>query len=376
MLTILILLSPLQVFSFLDKLNPIVLSDFRVCLAKQNQSIEVLCNNRIYSFLSAATLSIQEIYTLYEQEAKTKISTVKIYGVQVGLLQLIASIMLDTSNHPNRAMYGYNKQERKMCWCSYTNDLNQFIQAGSTVPLMFYAVGTRGDPEADNRITTYRLQYSLDGYEWINYKDSYVFNGNTDRDTEVLNNLDPFVARSVRLVPVTWTGSICTRVEFTVSKIVYDPLPPRSSNEILIPGLLTGLNMVPYTIYNPECDHSRAHLDLRTNKQCQSWAAGVYDNNQRVIIAAHDYVWWHRVSVQGRGELIVNEYTTSVSFASTLDGITWTPYKDSMTFPASYDKWSVTSIELEPIFAIAIKIFIRSYYITPCGRFEAYYTRS
>ena len=375
MLILAFLISFNQVNSLLDKLTSSVILELRTCLDKRSLNSQVLCDNRINNFLYAASLSIQEVYNLYEIEGKAKTSTSKVNGVQIGLLQLVASSMRDTSQHPNRAMYGYTKREGKSCWCSYNTDSSQFIQAGSTIPLMFYAVGTKGDPDADNWITSYRLQYSLDGYEWINYNDSYVFTGNTDRNTEVLNNLDPFVARSVRLVPISWFAGICTRIEFTVSKLVYDPLPPRSSKEILIPGLMTGLNFVPLSVYNPDYDHSRAHLDLRTNRLSQGFVSGIYDNNQWVIIAAYDYVWWHKISIQARGDGN-GEYSTTISIGYTTDGIIWTPYKGSKTFTANYDKWSITSIELDPFFALAIKIYIRSYYLSASGRFEAYYTRS
>ena len=351
-----------------------MLSDLRACFDKRNKSIEILCDNRIHNFLYAASLSIQEIYNLYEPEAKAKTSTSKVYGVQTGFLQLVASSMKDTSQHPNRAMYGYNKREGKSCWCSYTTDSSQFIQAGSTIPLIFYAVGTKGDPDADNWITSYRLQYSLDGFEWINYNESYVFTGNKDRNTEVFYNLDPFIARSVRLVPVSWLTNICTRVEFTVSKLVFDPLPPRSSKEILIPGVMTGLNFVSSTLYSPECDQSRAQIELRTNRWCQGFVTGVFDNYQWVTIAANDFVWWHKISIQGRGDDV--QYSTTISIGYTTDGIYWTPYKGSTTYTANYDKWSVTSFELDPFFALAVKIYIRSYYSSASGRFEAYYTRS
>ena len=352
-----------------------MLSDLRICLEKSSLYSEISCENRIKKFLDAASFAIEDIYNLYEPEAKSKTSTPKVNGIQAGYLQVVASSMKDTSQHPNRVMYGYIKREGKGCWCSFTNDSSQFIQAGSMIPLMFYTVGTKGDPDADNWITSYRLQYSLDGYEWINYNESYVFTGNTDRNNEVLYNLEPFIARSVRLVPVSWTGNICTRVEFIVSKLIYDPLPPRSSQEILIHGVMTGLNLVPSTFYGPECDHSRAHLDLRTNRWCQGLLSAFYDTNQWVTIAANDHVWWHRISIQGRGDG-VGFYSTSVSIAYTCDGIVWTPYKGSKTFTANYDKWSVTSIELEQFLAIAIKIYIKGFSNAPCGRFEAYYTRN
>ena len=373
---LLIILTSIQVDSFLDKLNPSMLSDLRNCLDKRMQNSLIACDNSIYSFLSAATLSIEEIYNLYETEVKSKTSTSKILGVQSGLLQLISSSMKDTSNHPNRAMYGYTKREGKSCWCSYLANSNQYIQVGSMVPLMFYTVGTKGDPDDNNWITSYRILYSLEGFEWIYYNESVVFTGNSDRNTEVLYNFNPFIARSVKLVPVSWTGSICTRLEFTVSKAVFDPVTPRSSKEILVPGVLTGLNLVTYSMWDSYCDQSRAYIDFRSNLYCRGYIPGLFDTNQWVIIAAYDFVWWHRVSLQGRGDGPDDEFISSVSIAYTKDGNVWTPYKGGKDLRACFDRLSVVSIELEQFYAIAIKIFVKSFSKSPSGKFEAYYTRN
>ena len=72
MLTFPFLLSIIQVSSFLDKLIPSKLSDLRTCLDKRSQNSKILWDNQIHSFLSAATLSIQEIYSLYEYEAQAR----------------------------------------------------------------------------------------------------------------------------------------------------------------------------------------------------------------------------------------------------------------------------------------------------------------
>ena len=129
-------------------------------------------------------------------------------------------------------------------------------------------------------------------------------------------------------------------------------------------------------MYDPNCDTSRGILSFRTSRQCQGFLFGVFDNNSWLIIAAYDFVWWHRISIQGREDVSYPEYSTSISIAYTVDGNVWIPYKDSKILYTCYDTWSATTIELEQFYAIAIKIFIRSYYATQSGRFEAYYTRN
>ncbi|KAI8495091.1 hypothetical protein Bbelb_270770 [Branchiostoma belcheri] len=67
-------------------------------------------------------------------------------------------------------------------------------------------------------VTSYKLQYSVDGLSWITYASSEgpeeVFPGNTDRNTPVTNLLDsPTDARYVRFLPQSWHGHISMRVE-------------------------------------------------------------------------------------------------------------------------------------------------------------------
>ncbi|XP_078682391.1 P-selectin-like [Branchiostoma floridae x Branchiostoma belcheri] len=67
-------------------------------------------------------------------------------------------------------------------------------------------------------VTSYKLQYSVDGLSWITYASSddseEVFPGNTDRNTPVTNLLDsPTDARYVRFLPQSYHGWMSMRVE-------------------------------------------------------------------------------------------------------------------------------------------------------------------
>ncbi|XP_019624412.1 PREDICTED: lactadherin-like, partial [Branchiostoma belcheri] len=67
-------------------------------------------------------------------------------------------------------------------------------------------------------VTSYKLQYSVDGLSWMTYANSEgseeVFPGNTDRNTPVTNLLDsPTDARYVRFLPQSWHGWMSMRVE-------------------------------------------------------------------------------------------------------------------------------------------------------------------
>ncbi|XP_078683129.1 uncharacterized protein LOC144917204 isoform X3 [Branchiostoma floridae x Branchiostoma belcheri] len=70
----------------------------------------------------------------------------------------------------------------------------------------------------DQWVTSYKLQYSVDGLSWITYASSdgseEVFPGNTDRNTPVTNLLDsPTEARYVRFLPQSWHVHMSMRAE-------------------------------------------------------------------------------------------------------------------------------------------------------------------
>ena len=100
--------------AYLDKLSPKMLNNLRACLLNKSQQPDILCDNRIHSFLTAASDSIQEIYSLYEPEAKAKTSTSKFPGVQSGFLQLVASTMADTSKHPTGLCTALRREKEKV----------------------------------------------------------------------------------------------------------------------------------------------------------------------------------------------------------------------------------------------------------------------
>lgn len=81
-------------------------------------------------------------------------------------------------------------------------DLNQFR------PLISGVVTQGRDAGYMQWVTSYRVQYSIDGNTW-NWVDTRAdFTGNTDGDTKVTNTFEtPVQARYIRVYPVTFSGS-------------------------------------------------------------------------------------------------------------------------------------------------------------------------
>ena len=61
---------------------------------------------------------------------------------------------------------------------------------------------------------------SNDGYNWISVDDDRLYEGNSDRNTHVSNELSPApVARSLRLKPIAWEYEIALRWDAKVQMI-------------------------------------------------------------------------------------------------------------------------------------------------------------
>ncbi|KAI8514743.1 hypothetical protein Bbelb_073340 [Branchiostoma belcheri] len=103
-------------------------------------------------------------------------------------------------------------------WAAGTNTIGEWLQVD--LGEMKTVTGTiiQGRYNYDQWVTSYKLEYSVDGLSWITYASSdgseEVFPGNTDRNTPVTNLLDsPTNARYVRFLPQSWHGWMGMRVE-------------------------------------------------------------------------------------------------------------------------------------------------------------------
>ena len=55
-------------------------------------------------------------------------------------------------------------------WCAKSNDGNQWLQVSFGVQTTVTKVGTQGRYDADDRVTSYSLSYSVDGAHWVLYR--------------------------------------------------------------------------------------------------------------------------------------------------------------------------------------------------------------
>lgn len=81
---------------------------------------------------------------------------------------------------------------------------------------------TKGRADAAQRVTNYRVEYSLDGLSWMSLSANFV--GNTDQNT-VKQNLfsEPIMARYIKIIPTAFYSQNTMRADLIIvtNPIIY-----------------------------------------------------------------------------------------------------------------------------------------------------------
>jgi len=116
--------------------------------------------------------------------------------------------------YEGRLNYKSTLGDRKS-WAPVQADLNQWLQVDFLRHKAYVcAIATQGQDEVAQWVATYSLQYSNDGVVFTDYKQGHVFQGNTNNNGIVKNDLIPaIVARYIRVLPKSWYDHIAMRME-------------------------------------------------------------------------------------------------------------------------------------------------------------------
>jgi len=95
--------------------------------------------------------------------------------------------------------------KKKGSWAVKVNQFGEWIQVDLGKMTEVTGVATQGRQDYNEWVTSYVVQFSRDGSNFINYLAGKSFAGNNDRDTVVKQDLKPpVIARYIRLLPKTW----------------------------------------------------------------------------------------------------------------------------------------------------------------------------
>lgn len=220
-------------------------------------------------------------------------------------------------------------------WASNSNTVGQYLQIDLGGTYVINRVATQGRPSWDQWVTSYTVWTSVDGTTWTQNGGTYT--GNTDRNTVITRTLATEVsAHYVRIYPQAWNGHMSMRAEVYAKEKVCHPLTYTSLTDALPIGSYSGsgwwnnnddANWHPFKgkINSTTGWHAR-------NGACnQSQWAQVDLGTTQVITA---------VRTQGRGDNGYNQWVTSYKVAYSLDGVTFTTYKENgsdYVFPGNWD---------------------------------------
>ncbi|KAK3734386.1 hypothetical protein QZH41_006205 [Actinostola sp. cb2023] len=114
--------------------------------------------------------------------------------------RITASSMWDGNHAPSQGRLYYKPPGGKAgSWSSRRNAVGQWIKVDLNRVTKVTGIATQGRTNANQWVTKYKLQYSLDGKSFNNYKGGKVFAANRDRNSVVKHNIQtPIIARRRR----------------------------------------------------------------------------------------------------------------------------------------------------------------------------------
>ena len=254
-------------------------------------------------------------------------------------------------------------------WCASNQNLNQYFQVGSFIPFVYEGLKMSGRMEFNQWIYSYKLNYSLDGFTWLSYKNSRIFIGNSNSREQVENIFDPFVARSVRIIPQSWKDLIGGSFEFFISKPIYSNILPSNT---LIPAVASGCKLTSSSVWSNACTVLAAGYDIQSPKTgCTGWCAGVDNIKEWIMITSAIPVKWKRIGTMGEGssDQRINSYYITYSD----DGVIWQDYKNKKVFIGNTDRITKVEYDLEEFIAISIRLHPLTWNIHIFTKIEAYF---
>ncbi|XP_038845355.1 macrophage mannose receptor 1 [Salvelinus namaycush] len=168
------------------------------------------CDNRPFCFLYAYTETdpcpsiskyLEVVYSL----------CLRGLGVEDGNVTdaMLSASSSQSSHGPNGARLNGGS-----CWMP-SNPLNSWIQVNLGEAKKITGVVIQGCPTADHWVTKFKIQHSMDGSKWTDYKDDGgVFTGCMDRNTPETQLLGtPVSAQYVRILPQEFNGQTGLRFD-------------------------------------------------------------------------------------------------------------------------------------------------------------------
>ncbi|XP_032239507.2 thioredoxin domain-containing protein 3 homolog isoform X3 [Nematostella vectensis] len=230
-------------------------------------------------------------------------------------------------------------------WAAKDSDDTQWLQVDLGKVYRICQVGTQGESgESTSHVKTYTMSYSRDGQNVLSYgdKEQQVFEGNSDQDTVVINDLvQPLLTQHIRICPKTWNEQIALRAEFygVDAEKFTEPCGVESGS---LPD--AALSASSELDDNHAACRGRLNSKIEDDKQA-SWAAKENDENQWLQVNLGQEWEVTKVSTQGKGGES-SHHVTSYTLSFSTDGQEFQVYKEGgedKVFQGNTDQESVVS---------------------------------
>ncbi|XP_014665852.1 PREDICTED: hemocytin-like [Priapulus caudatus] len=168
--------------------------------------------------------------------------------------QFATDTTLSSSSLKRRSQLSYIEvNNTKGAWSPAVDDRQQWIQVSFENVMTIKGILVQGSPVADEWVTKYLVQFSVDGsnfqYVSVSGVAPQIFEANFDRDTIVTNTfLLDIGAAHIRIVPVEWNGGISMRAELIGCNNNNDMTTLRPPVTVT-----TELEKEPTSTLSPEC---------------------------------------------------------------------------------------------------------------------------
>ena len=161
----------------------------------------------IFFLLAVIALSIQK-----SNEADhflSMISHKNTYAIDSGA-KVTWSASFDSA-HEN---YQLDNTQLRAGWSAKYNSVGQWIQVETTTPKYWTGIVIQGRGDTDQRVTSYRVLYSVDGDIWEYTDNGKIYPAAMDRSTKIENDFDNIVeAKYLRIYPQTWLNHMSLRFD-------------------------------------------------------------------------------------------------------------------------------------------------------------------
>ncbi|XP_048586568.1 uncharacterized protein LOC5507114 isoform X2 [Nematostella vectensis] len=220
----------------------------------------------------------------------------------------------------------YGPQQARLhntnAWCAAANTADQYLEVDLGKVRMLSSILTQGDPNKNQYVKSLKLLYSVRAGYWWDYKENdaiKIFQANKDRDSVAKLLLQTETAvRYLRLMPVTWHGHVCLRLE--IKGCEADRYTPLGMTNGTIPNsALTSSTMADSQGPN----NARLYWLHLDDKTC--WVPAVQDTSQWIKIDLGRTTLLTAVATQGCPPLDTGKsFVWTYNLMTSLDGATWT----------------------------------------------------